>query len=334
MIFIEKCLKLMTLVFNEVGLANTEEVILCESLIDALTFWCWGFHHVTTSFGINGFTDALLQALVSHQIKRVLILTNLIYISTRNTHLMRKCRTALYLVKGMVISSAALSEDHASWSYSGKGRPALWGQLNPEFATCSSGENQSPVNLTEMVEGELPRIDINYKAGGREIVNNGHTVQVNYAHGSTITINGHQFELKQFHFHSPSENLIEGREFPMEGHFVHADKDGNLAVIAVMFKVGESNAELEKAWVQMPQKVGEKIFLSSPVDAAKLLPANQDYYRFNGSLTTPPCSEGVWWFVMASSDTASEAQIEKFSQTIGHPNNRPIQSINARMIVQ
>ena len=185
-----------------------------------------------------------------------------------------------------------------------------------------------------MVEADLPEIQINYHAGGNEAVNNGHTIQVNYAAGSTINVDGQSFELKQFHFHSPSENTIEGHSFPMEAHFVHADKDGNLAVIAVMFEEGEANAELAKAWDNMPGNAGEKNTLTSAIDANALLPKSRDYYRFNGSLTTPPCSEGVRWLVMKTFDSTSKEQIEKFTHTMHHANNRPVQPANARLIMQ
>ena len=232
------------------------------------------------------------------------------------------------------LTSNALAGDKVHWGYSGKQGPEYWGNLDPEFSQCSEGKNQSPINLTGMIKGELIPITVNYQTGGNEILNNGHTIQVNYAPGSSIKINGHQFELKQFHFHSPGENTIEGESFPMEAHFVHADKEGNLAVIALMYKTGAKNSELEKAWSQMPEKSGEKNVLPKSVDAKTLLPRNLDYYRFNGSLTTPPCSEGVWWLVMKESVTASKDQIDKFSHAMHHPNNRPIQPINARMILE
>jgi carbonic anhydrase len=120
----------------------------------------------------------------------------------------------------------------------------------------------------------------------------------------------------------------------MEGHFVHADKDGNLAVVAVMFEEGAKNPELEKAWNRMPEKADDRQELFIKVDASKLMPASLDYYRFNGSLTTPPCSEGVTWLVMKNPVTASKEQLEKFSHTMHHPNNRPVQPVNARMIVK
>jgi len=206
--------------------------------------------------------------------------------------------------------------------------------LSPAFAACGSGKNQSPVNLSSMIEGELEPIGIDYQAGGTEVINNGHTVQVNYQPGSSINVDGHRFELKQFHFHSPSENTIDGKSFPMEAHLVHADKGGNLAVIAVMFTQGNKNAELEKVWEKMPRHAGDKAALGSVADAVALLPADRDYYRFNGSLTTPPCSEGVYWLVMKQSVTASKDQLEKFAHTMHHPNNRPVQPLNARMIVK
>lgn len=230
--------------------------------------------------------------------------------------------------------SIVLAGEKAHWGYSGHEGPEHWGGLDPAYAVCSTGKNQSPVNLTGMIESDLPTITINYKSGGNEILNNGHTIQVNYNPGSTITVNGNEFELKQFHFHSPSENTIEGHFYPMEAHFVHADKEGNLAVIAVMFKAGEKNAELEKAWAHMPENAGEKRALPKSVDANILLPHDHDYYRFNGSLTTPPCSEGVWWLVMKFFHTASKEQIDKFAHAMHHPNNRPVQAVNARAILK
>lgn len=235
---------------------------------------------------------------------------------------------------GLLASGTSFASGKTHWGYSGHEGPENWGELATEFATCSSGRNQSPVNLTGMIEGDLPELRINYKAGGNEIINNGHTVQVNYAPGSTITVGKRTFELKQFHFHSPSENRIEGRPYPMEAHFVHADKSGNLAVIAVMFIIGEHNAELEKAWSSMPHEAGDKHDLHDAIDASILLPKERTYYRFNGSLTTPPCTEGVNWFVMKSFDTASKDQVKKFFQTMHHKNNRPVQPINARVIIQ
>ncbi len=230
--------------------------------------------------------------------------------------------------------SVAFAGENVHWGYLGDEGPDHWGDLDPDYSACSAGKNQSPINLSGMIESDLLPVTVDCLPGGNEIVNNGHTIQVNYRSGSTIVIDGHEFELKQFHFHSPSENTIEGYSYPMEAHFVHADKSGNLAVISVMFKTGMKNKELEKAWAYMPENAGDKKSLPEIVDAKNLLPHKYDYYRFNGSLTTPPCSEGVWWLVMKFFNTASKEQIDKFIQTMDHPNNRPVQPVNARVILK
>jgi len=137
----------------------------------------------------------------------------------------------------------------------------------------------------------------------------------------------------QFHFHSPSENHINDESFPMEAHIVHGDGVGNFAVIAVMFKEGEANPALEALWENMPTTEGEHRKLNT-ANLSDLLPENKDYYRFTGSLTTPPCSEGLRWLVLKNPITASKAQIEQFQKVMQHPNNRPLQPINARVILQ
>ena len=166
------------------------------------------------------------------------------------------------------------------------------------------------------------------------MVNNGHTVQVGYAPGSTLQLDGTTFELKQFHFHAPSENLIEGKSYPLEGHLVHVSDKGEIAVVAVMFEAGKANPALAAAWSALPAKVGEIQALKTPLVAEQLLPENRDYYRFSGSLTTPPCSEGVRWLVMKQPVEVSQAQIDAFKAVMHHPNNRPVQPLNGRVVLQ
>ncbi len=144
------------------------------------------------------------------------------------------------------------------WGYEGKSGPQYWGDLEPKFRLCSAGKNQSPIDLANFVEADLKPIRFAYKAGSQEILNNGHTVQVNYAAGSSITTEGRVFELKQFHFHAPSENKINGKQFTLEAHLVHADKDDNLAVVAVMFEMGRANSLLAKLWQKIPGNAGDK----------------------------------------------------------------------------
>ena len=220
------------------------------------------------------------------------------------------------------------------WGYEGEAGPQNWGKLDPNFGVCASGKNQSPIDLNGFIEADLKALKLDYSAGIVDILNNGHTVQINYAAGSSLAVDGLRFELKQFHFPAPSENKINAKHFSLEGHLVHADKDGNLAVLAVMFQEGAANTLLAKLWEKMPNKAGEKSAPATGLSVSQLLPNERDYYRFNGSLTTPPCSEGVSWFVIKKPATASKAQIQQFSKAIGFANNRPIQSKNARSVLQ
>ncbi len=196
------------------------------------------------------------------------------------------------------------------------------------------GKNQSPINITTSLDAKLDAIAPSYTTASNAIVNNGHTIQVNVDGGSTLTVDGMTFELKQFHFHTPSENHIEGKSFPLEAHFVHLDKEGNIAVLALMFEEGEENKALAKVWEKMPKEAHEKSALVLSDISKALLPENKEYYRFNGSLTTPPCSEGVRWLVLKTPVSISKAQVEAFAHTMHHPNNRPIQATNARLIVK
>jgi carbonic anhydrase len=219
------------------------------------------------------------------------------------------------------------------WGYSGDVAPAHWSALDDKFHMCSEGKEQSPINVVATKDINLPALALNYANGSKSIINNGHTVQVNIKGGDTLTIDGEPYELKQFHFHTPSENHINGQEFPLEAHFVHATKDGKLAVIAVMFKEGTENPTLQKIVKSFPlQKNQETTLEFSKAYLEVVMPQNKEYYHFMGSLTTPPCSEKVNWFVLKNVQTASPAQIAAIHNEIGMNNNRPIQPSNARSI--
>ncbi|MCI5130939.1 MAG: carbonic anhydrase family protein [Candidatus Electrothrix sp. EH2] len=233
-----------------------------------------------------------------------------------------------------LLAGNAWASGGRQWGYSGAIAPEHWGSLDPAYILCATGMNQSPINLTDCIEAELEPIKFQYSGLVTEIVHNGHTIQAKYTAGSTISLNGHTFALKRFHFHTPSEHLLNGEQFPLEAQFVHADPDGNLAVIAVLYSLGEENAELEKIWRQMPAETGRGAGMSSQVRADDLMPENKEYYRFNGSLTTPPCTEGVLWLVMKHSVPVSEAQVKQLADALQYPNNRPVQPINARPILQ
>jgi carbonic anhydrase len=243
-------------------------------------------------------------------------------------------RIRAVLTTALLVSPTAFGAAGAHWGYTGHAGPEHWGELEPAYALCASGKNQSPVDLTGFVEADLKPISLDYHGSATEILNNGHTVQANFGAGDTITVDGRAFVLKQIHFHTPSENHIDGQAFPLEAHFVHRDDQGNLAVIAVMFKEGKENLAIAKLWRQMPEKADERAALVSKFVAAELLPASRDHYRFNGSLTTPPCSEGVLWMVMKESVTISREQVERFARVIHHANNRPVQPLNARAVLR
>jgi carbonic anhydrase len=233
----------------------------------------------------------------------------------------------------LFVSSVAVADDHEEWSYTGEHGPDHWSELKGA-GLCSAGKNQSPVDIRDAVTAKLVPLSFKYDSFASEVFNNGHTLQVGYAPGSELVVAGHTYVLKQFHFHAPSENLLGGRQFPLEAHFVHADADGNLAVVAVFFDEGALNAGLEKFWKDLPSQAGDKRTIAAQVSATELMPTMRDYYRFSGSLTTPPCSEGVNWLVLKHPLTLSTKQLEQFKAALGHTNARPVQPLNARVIVQ
>ncbi len=238
------------------------------------------------------------------------------------------------LLSGLLLATGvALTAQTVHWTYSGEGGPERWHQLAPEFRACE-GKNQSPIDLAGFIEADLEPIKFSYQAGGHVIVNNGHGIQVNYAPGSSLTVDDIQFRLDQFHFHAPSENRIKGQSYAMEAHLVHVDKAGNLAVVALMFEEGRENSVLAALWSMLPDDAGKQHRLPVPFDVARLLPSSRDYYRFNGSLTTPPCTEGVRWLVLKTPVSLSKEQVAAFSKVLEHPNNRPVQPVNARPVLQ
>lgn len=249
-----------------------------------------------------------------------------------------KMRTLGYLAAVLTISvpvAIFASSAHEHWGYKGHIGPDHWGELSQDFAVCQTGTRQSPIdiNRAQIMPANLGDIHFSYQAITPEIINNGHTVQVNYAKGSGITVGEREFQLAQFHFHTPSENTVNGKAFDMEMHLVHKNAQGDLAVVGVFFKQGKHNAELDKLWPQLPEHSGEKKVLSeNQLSAANLLPENRAYAHFNGSLTTPPCSEGVNWFVINEPLEASKEQIARISEIIGH-NARPVQALNNRFVL-
>jgi carbonic anhydrase len=182
----------------------------------------------------------------------------------------------------------------AHWNYEGADGPDNWGQLDPANKACSLGAQQSPVNIGEIIKAQLPLLKITWARTADTIVNNGHTIQVNMGDSSTLAVgNGRNFRLVQFHFHHPSEHTINGASFPMEVHFVHANTAGNLAVIGVLMTAGKVNKVFNTIVLTMPNREGPAIKADSRIDPDAFLPSKRSYYRYEGSLTTPPCAETV-----------------------------------------
>lgn len=227
----------------------------------------------------------------------------------------------------------AQPSSHPHWSYGGADGPDHWGDLEPDYAECKSGHRESPIDIVGAQPADLPPIHFDYKLSPLKIINNGHTIQINYEPGSSITINGTALPLQQFHFHHGSENEINGLKYDMELHFVHVDSAANrTAVVAVFIKSGAENALLRDLWSHIPHDKGKEVdYKKVVINAADLLPADQNYYTFDGSLTIPPCKEGVKWFVLKTPIEASPAQIAAFARY--YPDNaRPVQPANGREI--
>jgi carbonic anhydrase len=217
------------------------------------------------------------------------------------------------------------------WSYEGHGGPAKWAELDHEFAACGLGKTQSPIDIRGAKVADLPAIQVNYKPSPLKLIDNGHTIQVNYAPGSSIDIGGAHYELMQFHFHKPSEEKVQGKSHAMVAHLVHKAADGKLAVVAVLLDKGSANRTIDTIWANLPKEKEKETAVDVTVDAAALLPRDKGYYTFQGSLTTPPCSEGVRWFVLKTPMKITESEIMAFGKL--YPMNaRPIQPLNGRAI--
>ncbi|MBP5991977.1 MAG: carbonic anhydrase family protein [Piscinibacter sp.] len=230
--------------------------------------------------------------------------------------------------------AAAPKTEHAHaahWGYEGEGGPASWGAMKPEFAKCASGTRQSPIDIREGIKVQLDLVPFDYKPSAFRVIDNGHTVQVNVAPGNSIEVMGRRYELAQFHFHRPSEERIDGRQFDMVVHLVHKDPEGRLAVVAVLLERGSAQPVVQKVWNNLPLEKGEEVPARDTLDLAALLPSERSYFTYMGSLTTPPCSEGVLWMVMKQPVAISPEQIGIFARL--YPMNaRPIQSAAGRLI--
>jgi carbonic anhydrase len=222
------------------------------------------------------------------------------------------------------------------WTYEGETGPQNWGKLKPEFNVCAIGKRQSPINIEESatLQGPAEPLQFNYTASSGTVVNNGHTIQVDLSGDNSLTVRGSTYRLLQFHFHTPSEEQVNYRNSAMVAHLVHKNNEGQLAVVAVLLDPGVANDLISKVWTYMPLDANDRVRMPPGlIDMNELLPKDQRYFQFIGSLTTPPCTEGVLWMVMKQPTQLGREQIRMFQQLF--PNNaRPVQPVNGRPVRQ
>jgi carbonic anhydrase len=260
----------------------------------------------------------------------------------REVHNRRLCLLAIISCAFVVAATGIaqqprLKQRHPAhnWDYGDDAYgPGHWGELKPEFAPCMNGHHQSPIDIRNPQKAELPPIVFDYKPSPLDIIDNGHTIEINYAAGSFIAVGGRKYALKQFHFHRPSEEKIVGKGYDMTLHLVHADQEGNLAVVAILLEKGEDNPLIHELWNEIPtQKNKEELAKDIQINAGTLLPADRAYYTFSGSLTTPPCSEHVTWYVLKHPVTISAAEVEQFSKLYRN-DARPTQPLYDRVVLE
>jgi carbonic anhydrase len=229
-----------------------------------------------------------------------------------------------------------------AWHYEGSEGPVNWGKLAPAFAACGEGRSQSPIDIVKPSRGAAPEARLALPPAQLRIVhhehladgiNNGHTIQINYAGADTLALGDAKYSLAQYHFHAPSEHTVDGKHVPMEMHLVHKAGDGKLAVVGVFIREGAHNKAFDPVWSNLPAQKGvETHYPMVTVDVDALLPSVRSSYRYDGSLTTPPCSEGVKWVVMTTPIELSREQIGAFTKLITG-NNRPTQPLNGRPVI-
>ena len=241
---------------------------------------------------------------------------------------MRSVATGLLITVAFVAHAA---DDAPHWGYGGEHGPEKWGDMEAGFSACKLGKEQSPIDIRNATKSALPALDFKYTKSSAEVVNNGHTIQVNLVDGGVLNLDGVPYKLVQFHFHAPSEEKIDGKAYSMVAHLVHKSAEGKLAVVAVLLTVGRANAALDPVFKNLPQTEGSKKTLGANLNAAELLPAARGYFRYVGSLTTPPCSEGVRWQVLKQPVEVSKAQIAAFRK-LYNMNARPVQPLNDRKV--
>jgi carbonic anhydrase len=250
----------------------------------------------------------------------------------------RRAALGLLFLAAVLLTPPLEAQWKTHWSYEGPRGPQYWGDLDPAYAVCKTGKRQSPIDIRGPQKASLPPLQFEYKSGPlKYLINNGYTIRVNYhdapSSGNSLIVAGKRYQLTQFHFHRPSEEQLDGKPYDMEVHFMHQASDGAVVGVTVFLKVGRANATVQTIWDHLPTTAGrEEDIAGVNVDPAGLLPRNtNDYYMYSGSLTAPPCTEGVTWFVLRSPASISARQVERFAKLYPH-DVRPVQPLNARVV--
>jgi carbonic anhydrase len=236
---------------------------------------------------------------------------------------------------GLLLPAVAQAQWKTPWSYAGADGPERWGDLDPGYAVCKSGKEQSPIDIRRTQKANLPPIGFEYKSGPLKVINNGYTaMRVNYTpgNGNFLVVGGKRYELRQFHFHRPSEEYVNGKPYDMAVHFMHEDSEGKIAGVTVFLEAGSANAAIERLWQHMPKSPGqEQVVAGVEVNPGDLLPSDTAYYTYMGSLTAPPCTEGVTWFLLKAPLKISGEEIGTFAKLYPH-DVRPPQPLNGRVV--
>lgn len=285
---------------------------------------------------IAAFQKALEMAEWSNRLQTVCAAQNALAAAGQKVTVLSDCKKSPEANADKAADSHGGKDDHGKkdgkahdvhWGYEGDNGPEHWGD---NFPICGKGKKQSPLNIVGPFDKSKDSLTVDYKEGPLKIINNGHTIQVNVEPGSTLTIGKESFDLLQFHFHRPSEEQVDGKNAAMVAHFVHKSKEGKLAVIGVMLNEGKDSAAIKTLWANLPPKEGEEYLPAKVVfNPGSMLPKELGFYNYEGSLTTPPCTEGVQFYILKAPVELSKAQVAKFPFKL---NARPVQSLNGRKI--
>jgi len=249
--------------------------------------------------------------------------------------------SVLIVLLGVIVGACSPTQPQSTheegpphWTYEGKEGPEHWGKLDEAYAACGAGKSQSPIDVSNPAEKDLGNIAFHYQPSEVNILNNGHTAQVNYDAGSYIELDGVRYDVAQFHYHAPSEHALNGKLFAAELHIVHKSAEGRLAVVGILLEEGAQNDAYQPFIDNLPKQESDVHDAGVTIDAMDLLPAVQTSFRYNGSLTTPPCSEGVNWLLMTTPVELSSDQIHALASLFEEGNNRPVQPLNERPLLE